>query len=169
MTHNLRPPRFPGRFSNPNDVKKILEQPQPQDINIDLSAVEKNTADTASRLTDIKNQLAEFFGTQGDYSTVAQVGGLGQLIDSEISGATGEINGTTNPFSTMSLTTPADWVGDLFPATTVCEGTISQNVFGKLFQFAPCEKLQPLREVLAWVFAMLAILDIVKITFRGQS
>jgi hypothetical protein len=52
-----------------------------------------------------------------------------------------------------------EWMPD-FPTETSCSGTIPIHWRGVSHEFAPCEKLQPLRVVLAWVFYVLSFWNI---------
>ena len=51
-----------------------------------------------------------------------------------------------------------------FPTSTTCTGDISTSIFGKPFVLSPCVKLQPLRDILAWVFFILTIFTVIRIT-----
>lgn len=55
-----------------------------------------------------------------------------------------------------------------FPTTTTCSGEINTTVFGRPFILSPCEKLQPLREILAWVFFVLTIFAVTRIVFHRK-
>lgn len=54
----------------------------------------------------------------------------------------------------------------VLPSPT-CSGGINTTIFGRPFVIEPCEKLQPLRDVLAWVFFILTAFTIIKILTRG--
>ena len=72
---------------------------------------------------------------------------------------------TANDYTTAKVgyLDSSHWLPTLPVAT--CSGSINTSIFGRAFNLDPCEKLQPLRDVLAWVFSILAILSIFRTTF----
>lgn len=55
-----------------------------------------------------------------------------------------------------------------FP-TGACSGSINTTIFGRPFIIEPCDKLQPLRDVLAWVFFILSFFACMKILLSTRS
>ncbi|PHS69864.1 MAG: hypothetical protein COB22_08645 [Cycloclasticus sp.] len=56
----------------------------------------------------------------------------------------------------------------IFPAS-VCSGSINTTIFGHAFVIEPCDKLQPLRDVLAWVFFIITFFTCIKILLSTKS
>ena len=54
------------------------------------------------------------------------------------------------------------------PSST-CSGGINTTIFGRPFVIEPCDKLQPLRDVLAWVFFILTFFTCIKILLNTRS
>lgn len=140
-----------------------------------LSAVAENTFKTSQNTfntaENTKNFLAEFkafMGVEGDFAPGSYGSDFSSLISAQNDGIIAAVNASSNSFTELAYTTPTEWVSSMLPLSNNCVGSINQTIFGKAFVFAPCEKLQPLRDVLAWVFALLAVFDILKITFRGN-
>lgn len=72
--------------------------------------------------------------------------------------------------SEMSWTSPDYWIANFLniPVSSNCSGVISSTIFGRAFVIDPCEKLIPLREILAWVFSIFTTLTIIAIIFHRK-
>ncbi|MDD2661354.1 MAG: hypothetical protein PHY54_17015 [Methylococcales bacterium] len=133
-----------------------------------LDAIASNTSNTATNTKTLTDDFKAFKGVETDFAQGSNSGDFDTAQTNEKNSIISELGASTNQFAGLTFSTPGEWVSSMLPSSTNCAGSINQTVFGKQFIFAPCEKLQPLRDVLAWVFALLAILDILKITFRGN-
>lgn len=132
-----------------------------QGLKVDLSKVEKNTGDTATNTKTISDDLKAFFKTDdlgnpqdeqhavlGDHST---------LDDSILSAPQTDIGGLASPSSWWSL------------PNNQCYGSVDQQIFGFHFVLAPCDKLAPLREILAYFLYLTTAWQIFNIAFRTKE
>ncbi|MDT4328326.1 hypothetical protein ACQE3D_11770 [Methylomonas sp. MS20] len=141
---------------------------------MDLSTVNKNTGDTATNTKALLDSLNDW--KSGTFTGDGHSGdsALGDAIAADQAVATNALSlaNFPNPF-TDAIPVPVDFFPGMLPSanSSACSSSgIHQQVMSKWdFDFNPCEKLLPLREVLAWAFSILAMLDILKITFRGQT
>lgn len=111
--------------------------------------------------------LREIAGLPEDYDTTQF--GLRANTESQnaVDAALENFNSWNNPFDSLSLTAITDWLPTL-PSSS-CSGAISTTIFGRSFVLDPCTKLQPLRDILAWVFSILAALSVIKTVFSISS
>lgn len=152
---------------SPGAVLSAMQQQNDKSL-ADLGAIKQNTRETATNTKSIETWL------KGDGTPVLDGhvldGALNQAVVDNQNDAISSLNGTTDPYKNMVGTDLTGWVSGMFPGTAgACSGGIHTTWKTFTIDFDPCNKLAALREILAWVFSVLAILDILKITFRGQS
>ncbi|AEG02556.1 hypothetical protein [Methylomonas methanica] len=133
---------------------------------IDLSKVEKNTKDTADNTTGILDKLTFEGEAQFDKSAI-QFNDLDSQLESDRSEFQVFVN-QGNPM--QSYADSHSFViafSSMLPADTSCAGGIHTVIFGKHFDLEPCEKLAPLREILAWFFAVMTVWQIFNMTSKS--
>ncbi|ANE55681.1 hypothetical protein AYM39_11165 [Methylomonas sp. DH-1] len=152
-----------------SDISQVFNYSAAQQSqNVDLSQVNLNTANTAKNTKDLFDKFNEFMGSASDYSnTTFDHSGL----DASKAADEGELNSFiqgANPF--QSYYDSHSFVSALMPFfptnTGACTGGIHREIFGKQFDFEPCDKLLPLREILAWFFAVITAWQLVNISTR---
>ncbi|MCQ8130515.1 hypothetical protein [Methylomonas rivi] len=133
---------------------------------IDLSKVEKNTKDTADNTKGILDKLTFEGEAQFDKSAI-QFNDLDSQLESDRSEFQSFVN-QGNPMQSYadshSFTTA---FSSMLPADSSCAGGIHTVIFGKHFDLEPCEKLSPLREILAWFFAVMTAWQIINMTSKS--
>ncbi len=125
------------------DLNNLLNQ----DSNEEPDDDEDNQGVLDGYLSDLQNNLDGFIEGQGNALT-GFVEGLGDI----------------NPFGDIEFLDKAFWLPS-FPSHSNCSGSIDLSVFGRPIAFDPCDKLAPLREVLAWVFYVLFFIRIFNMLF----
>lgn len=108
-----------------------------------------------------------------DYSdTLSDLSSLQSSLDTQNEDLVTELSDSNEDYGVSQITSfdPDAWVNkySLFPASGACSGEISTTIFSKSFVLSPCQKLQPLRDILAWVFFILTFFTILKITFNRK-
>jgi len=99
------------------------------------------------------DSLMSFFGDR-----------LNDLFSGQSDALSDFINNSDNPFLEIELLDSSFWL-PAFPSHTECTGSVDLSVFGRQILFEPCEKLAPLRDVLAWVFYVLFFIRIFNMMF----
>jgi hypothetical protein len=104
---------------------------------------------------EYSNEASTLDNLKGELET-ANADAATSLGDSNEDYGAGDING-------FSVDT---WVTKYtpFPTSGSCQGEINTTFLNKSFVLAPCEPLQPLRDILSWVFFILTIFAVIKIT-----
>jgi hypothetical protein len=144
---------------------------------LDLSKIEDNTLRTANNTDDIKKST-EGLCLDGECTVdIRDDDAPGQLQDGkdslksqkeeESSLAIGIIGGHLDPLISAPFRAVSAW----FPSIPIssCSGGINTTIFGHAFVLNPCDKLQILRDVLAWVFYILTAISIFYITFGAYK
>jgi hypothetical protein len=87
--------------------------------------------------------------------------------DAEIDGVMNNLMDMLSPsndFGTndMDWTKPDYWIANFLnmPQAVSCSGGINTVIFGRPFNLDPCEKLLPLREILAWTFYIITLFTV---------
>ncbi|WP_374089752.1 hypothetical protein [Methylomicrobium lacus] len=126
------------------------------DISLDTSGLAQE-----STLSSVLDALNDFFGSESDFSNASDMSPLDGIGgDSDDSDAIAFLNNGNDSYA-YPLNV-SDWMPE-FPTNSSCSGSVP-IVWGNFsYQFSPCEKLQPLREVLAWVFYVLSFWNIFRI------
>lgn len=140
-----------------------------QQNKLDLSKLEKSSADTSLNTKNISDKLNDFMGGSNtitnesfDHSSVDSAKSSDESsLDSFVRGS--------NPFqayydahgfvSLIAPYLPSNYNGN-------CVGGIHKVIFGHNFDFEPCERLLPLREILAWFFSILTAWQCINIATR---
>jgi len=147
--------------------------PPPPSDGIDLTTVEKNTADTVTGVNGILAALLAFFGDD-DYDTTAADNAEQTVSDTAKNSAVNELNKNNGFFSAVTLNDSADWLPALPDSSSSCYGTLdisyTSAFFGQLIKFdyheSPCDKLADFRTLLYWFFYVTTSFTVVKIVFR---
>lgn len=150
------------KSNDPSDAFKQLSLAQiGEQLKIDLSTLEKNTADTVTKLDEIKGNESDFDQSPLDFS------GIDSAIDADSAALQSWIN-ETNPMQNYADSHSfSSALASMLPSDTSCSGGIHTTIFGRNFDFEPCEKLSPLREILAWFFAVWTVWLILNITAKS--
>ncbi|TPQ24991.1 hypothetical protein C2U68_17070 [Methylomonas koyamae] len=140
---------------------------------MDLSTVNKNTGDTAANTKGILDKLNAYLGDAPTLDGQSQNSSVDAAVNADKQTAVDALSLSANPDVFNNLTgIPSDFFPGMLPSVSGCsaQSGIHARIFGKWdFDFEPCAKLQPLRELLAWVFSVLSMIYILKITFGGQT
>jgi len=100
-------------------------------------------------------------------SAISSIGGLVSDKEGELLSSISDDEGNNYGIDGVSDFNADSFVSRYFsfPVLT-CSGGINTTIFGRPFVIEPCAKLAPLREVLGWVFFMITMFTVIKITFR---
>lgn len=132
-----------------------------QTVKVDLGKVEKNTLDTANNTKDIKDKLTDLFKTDDlgnpQNEEHAVLGSHATLVDGITDAPQLDIGGLASPSSWWSL------------PDNQCFGQVDQTIFGKQYTLAPCDKLAPLREILAYFLYLTTAWQIFNIAFKTKE
>lgn len=115
--------------------------------------IDESNIDAAEALRRISNSEAKLAGERSDFNTDFAKDGEGDY------GLGGVSNFSGDYFSNRYLDLPS----------STCSGSINTTIFGRPFIIEPCDKLQPLRDVLAWVFYILTLFTCLKILLSTKS
>lgn len=150
-----------------------------------LSAIADNTQITASNTSEIAGHSKDISdNTKGildgftDFSQVPEGNdGYDQSpivfdgLDSKLDADRDEFEGFVNQVNPMKAYYEANPFSAAFssmlPSDTSCSGGIHTTFLGKSFDLEPCEKLSPLREILAWFFAVMTAWQIINMTSKA--
>ncbi|WAR44571.1 hypothetical protein [Methylomonas rapida] len=149
------------KSNHPGDAFAVmsLNKLQPK---IDLSKVEKNTLDTADntksisdKLNELFDKVSEFIGDESDYDkSDIEFDGLDDKLNQDRASFEAFVNQSNPAYSLANQYSLSSAFSSLLPSDSSCSGGINTTIFGKEFIFEPCEKLAPLREILAWFFSV---------------
>jgi len=129
-----------------------------------ITSNEIDLAATNARLDKIIQNDKDFRGKPEDYSISNITKGLDGIIAKDQEDSVNSITNFDLGFGSIPFNNSSDWLG-FFPTSTGCTGSINTTIFGRAFVLAPCEKLAPLRESLAWVFSIYFIIALFKMAF----
>jgi hypothetical protein len=102
-----------------------------------------------------------------DYEQQQIIDSLNSELQTKNNDISTDLSDTSNDYgaSTVDGLSISNWFNryNPFPASGSCSGEINTTIFGYQFHLAPCDPLQPLRDILAWVFFVLTLFTIMKI------
>ncbi|MEC4749808.1 hypothetical protein [Methylomicrobium sp. Wu6] len=108
----------------------------------------------------VLDTLRRLLGSESDYSqNPSALDGISAPLEPGSSEADAEsflFSGNDSYAPSLNV---HDWLPDM-PSSSSCSGSIPITWKSGTYMFSPCEKLQPLREVLAWVFYVMTALYI---------
>jgi len=125
---------------------------------------EIDLAATNARLDKIIENDKDFRGKPNDYDISNIVKGLTEKIEKNDADALNSVTNFDLGFGGVDFISPSDWLG-FFPTSSGCTGSINTTIFGRPFVVAPCARLAPLREALAWVFSIYFLIALFKMAF----
>lgn len=107
--------------------------------------------------------------TSDEYvSTMQKIQDAMDKIDSDNKAITDNFTqNVDDAFDNLTVLNPANFLSKYFGFSmpSSCTGSINTTVFDRAFVVDPCEKLQPLRDILAWTFFVLTLMLSTKILF----
>ncbi len=148
--------------NNPGDLTDLGLQQQPQKI--DLSKVEKNTKDTADNTKGILDWLND---TDNIDQSDLELSSLDSALQSDMDSFEAFVNQSNPAASLNNSHSLSAAFGSLLPEETSCSGGIHTTIFNRSFDLEPCEKLLPLREILAWFFSIWTVWIILNLTSKS--
>jgi len=161
--------------SNASDVNKFLSYEQQQAQKLDLSKVELNTANTAQNTKNISDKLNDFMGGFNTISNESYDSSGVSAAKASDESALQSFVGGSNPFQAYYdnhgfYSVIAPYLPDA--ANRSCAGSIHVPILAHFlpgmheFNFDPCVRLLPLREILAWFFSILTAWQCINIATR---
>lgn len=149
-----------------NRSGSVMDQTVLNDISRNTSVLvsggSSSNSDTAKKLDEIKGKESDFDKSALNWDSIENA------ITSDRDGYKTFVE-QANPFTNFfnnNNPIPA-YFQSMLPQTTNCSGGIHTTIFGRNFDLEPCEKLLPLREILAWFFALFTAWQIFNLTSRA--
>ena len=111
-------------------------------------------------------EFKKFAGKSSDYKKNAKTD-LQEIVDADLQSRTDSLLNSANVYDSVPFSTLDAWLPSL-PSSS-CSGNISYNFKGKHVLIDPCQRLAPLRSFFSWLFSVLTIFAIIRITFSTEG